>query len=139
LGRLRLPATCIIAALALVGAGSALAATPQQIYRDLADNGRLDRRYTPAEIEQAFNLRQVLRTDQRKPTSSRRRPLLGPESDAAAQPAVLTERSGRRLPFSGIDLALLTAGGGPLLLIGAGLRRRRFGAAPSRRPGVVRG
>jgi hypothetical protein len=31
----------------------------------------------------------------------------------------------RKLPFSGLDLALLTAGGGPLLLIGASLRRRQ--------------
>jgi hypothetical protein len=29
------------------------------------------------------------------------------------------------LPFSGLDLALLMAGGGPLLLIGVSLRRRR--------------
>jgi hypothetical protein len=139
LGRLRLPATCITAALALVGAGSALAASPQQIYRDLADNGRLDRHYTRAEIEKALNLRQVLRTDERRPASSRQRQLLRPE-DAAAQPVVHGKRSGRRLPFSGIDLALLTVGGGPLLLIGAGLRRRRIGAAaPGRQPGMVRG
>jgi hypothetical protein len=31
---------------------------------------------------------------------------------------------GSRFPFSGLDLALLTAGGGPLLLIGVTLRRR---------------
>mgnify|MGYP003446413314 CR=1 FL=1 len=29
------------------------------------------------------------------------------------------------VPFSGVDLALLMAGGGPLLLIGVSLRRRR--------------
>lgn len=29
------------------------------------------------------------------------------------------------LPFSGLDVALLMAGGGPLLLIGASLKRRR--------------
>jgi hypothetical protein len=31
----------------------------------------------------------------------------------------------RTLPFSGLDVALLIAGGGPLLIIGAGLKRRR--------------
>jgi hypothetical protein len=31
----------------------------------------------------------------------------------------------RKLPFSGLDLALLTAGAGPLLLLRAALRRRR--------------
>jgi hypothetical protein len=30
--------------------------TPEQIYRDLTDNGRLDGRYTPAELKQAFEL-----------------------------------------------------------------------------------
>ena len=40
-------------------------------------------------------------------------------SQAAPKP----ERGGG-LPFSGIDLALLMAGGGPLLLIGVSLRRR---------------
>jgi hypothetical protein len=40
--------------------------------------------------------------------------------------------SGGGLPFSGLDLALLFAGGGPLLLIGAGLRRRR--PKPSMQP-----
>lgn len=39
---------------------------------------------------------------------------------------------GRKLPFSGLDLALLTAGGGPLLLIGVRLRRRH--AAPKVQP-----
>jgi hypothetical protein len=31
----------------------------------------------------------------------------------------------RKLPFSGLDLALLTAGGAPLIFLGAALRRRR--------------
>jgi hypothetical protein len=47
---------------------------------------------------------------------------------AGARPAEKTA-PGRKLPFSGLDLALLTAGGGPLLLIGASLRRRH--PAPS--------
>lgn len=37
---------------------------------------------------------------------------------------------GRKLPFSGLDLALLTAGGAPLLLIGASLRRRQLKPKP---------
>ena len=37
--------------------------------------------------------------------------------------------SGRKFPFSGLDLALLTAGGGPLLLIGVSLRRRQPAAS----------
>ena len=39
---------------ALLLAASAGAATPQQIYRDLADNNRLDRQYSRADIERAL-------------------------------------------------------------------------------------
>jgi len=109
-------------ALALFGAGSAFAATPQKIYRDLADNGRLDGRYTRAEIERAFNLRQVLRNDE-QPTTPRKPIGVAPASEAV-QPPRAAKRSEGRVPFSVLDLALLVAGGGPLLLIGAGLRRR---------------
>ena len=34
----------------------------------------------------------------------------------------------RALPFSGVDLVLLAAGGAPLIALGAGLRRRRVAA-----------
>lgn len=106
----------------------ALAATPQQIYRDLADNGRLDGRYTRAEVERAFNLRQVLRTDTRLGTP--RKPIaVAPSSEGIAAPAG-ARRTERRLPFSTLDAALLFAGGGPLLLIGAGLRRRLAATPP---------
>jgi hypothetical protein len=116
----RLAAVGAAAALALLGAGSAFAATPQQIYRDLVDNGRLDGKYTRAEIERAFDLSPVVGTDKREPTA--RKPIAVPEEGAqAARPA---GRSHRQVPFSAIDAALLVAVGGPLLLIGAGLRRR---------------
>src|SRR5688572_8226022 len=55
-GHRRLVAVGAAATLALLGGGTAFAATPQEIYRDLADNGRLDGRYTRAEVERAFNL-----------------------------------------------------------------------------------
>jgi hypothetical protein len=42
---------------------------------------------------------------------------------AQTAPSPVVEHGG--LPFSGLDLALLMAGGGPLLLIGVSLRRRR--------------
>lgn len=47
-------------------------------------------------------------------------------------PAAAPADNGRKLPFSGLDLALLTAGGGPLLLIGASMRRRQ--GAPTGQP-----
>ena len=99
---------------ALVFAGPASAASPQKIYKDLADNGRLDGKYRRADIARAFNLERVIRTDQQ--------PLV--HRPAAAPGPTSAKRSGSKVPFTGLDLALLTVGGGPLLLIGVGLRRR---------------
>ena len=109
-----------IAVLALACAGPASAASPQKIYKDLADNGRLDGKYSRSDIARAFNLDRVVRTDAHG--APVRRP-------AAAH--ARAERSGgdRLIPFTGLDLALLTIGGGPLLLIGLGLRRRFTPAA----------
>ena len=109
----------------LASAGPSVAASPQQIYRDLADNGRLDRRYSEADLARAFNLERVVGTDQ---TPMRRPSAVRPSPASAKQ-------GGRKIPFSGLDLALLTAGGGPLLLMALGLRRRITG--PPARPGVV--
>jgi hypothetical protein len=115
-------AMTIVVSFLLAPAGPAVAASPQRIYKDLADNGRLDRKYTRADIARAFNLDRVIRTDQEQ---------MPPRRPAGVAPAPEPAKaSGRRIPFSGLDLALLTAGGGPLLLIGIGLRRR---VAPSAR------
>ncbi len=134
LGYRRLAAVGAVAALAFVLSGSAFAATPQKIYRDLVDNGRLDGKYTRAEIERAFNLPPLVRTD-RTPVPSARKPIRVPAASESTQPAPVTVKSERRLPFSALDAALLFAGGGPLLLIGAGLRRRMSGA-PAEAPVV---
>jgi hypothetical protein len=116
------------AAMALVGTGLASAASPQTIYKDLADNGRLDGRYSRADIARAFNLDRVVRTDRREPR------LVPP---AAPIPRVTpAKQSERRVPFTGLDLALLIVGGVPLLLIGILVRRRVTPAAAE--PGVAR-
>ncbi len=121
-GSRRLAAVGVTATLALVGAGSAFAATPQKIYRDLADNGRLDAKYTRAEIERAFNLPRALKTDV-QPKAPRKPIALTQAGEGESTPQAV-KRSPGRVPFSALDAALLIAGGGPLLLIGAGLRRR---------------
>jgi hypothetical protein len=109
------------AAIALVGGGAATAASPQTIYKDLADNGRLDGRYSRADIARAFNLDRVVRTDGRKPALVRPAPTI---------PRVRgTKHAERRVPFTGLDFALLIVGGGPLLLIGILVRRRVSPAA----------
>jgi hypothetical protein len=117
-------AVCAAALLGVIGTGSAAAAvSPQRIYEDLADNGRLDGRYTDADIARALDPEQILGTDARPPTV--RRPTVTP-----ARPSDSRESSpGGRLPFTGLDLALFVAGGGPLLLVAFALKRRL--AAPS--------
>jgi hypothetical protein len=107
------------ASIALFAAGSAGAATPQQIYRDLADNNRLDRKYSRADIERAFG---------RNPSiSGYVRPLLEPEraphARRATPPATSGDTDGRSVPFTGLDAALLALVGAPLLLLGAGMHR----------------
>ena len=116
----RLVAVAAASLLALLCAGTAFAATPQKIYRDLADNGKLDGRYTRAQIERAFNLPLTVGTDAR----ATRKPIRVPQTNEAAPAQQATGKTDRRIPFSALDAALLVAGGGPLLLIGAGLRRR---------------
>lgn len=106
----------VVSACALGLAGPAPAASPQRIYKDLADNGRLDGRYTPGDIARAFNLDRVMRTDAQQPQPTRR--------PTSVRPPATSNGADRRIPFSGLDLALLMVGGGPLLLIGLGLRRR---------------
>jgi hypothetical protein len=99
-------------------AGGAAAATPQQIsqriFADLADNGRLDGKYTRAQIDRALHtpsLRGYEAQRIRRPASVR--------VEASAE-----DGRGLSLPFSGIDLALLGAVGAPILLLGAS--RGRF-------------
>jgi hypothetical protein len=104
-------------ALIVLPAGSAAAATPQQVYRDLADNGRLDRTYSRADIERAFGNPSI-------PAYARPERVVR-EPESVTPPRGVPTASvdgGRALPFSGIDLALLGAVGGPLLLLGAGIR-----------------
>ena len=104
---------------ALLLAASAGAATPQQIYRDLADNGRLDQTYSRADVDRAFGSNPSIPA-YAKPERAPNRP-----QAPAVQPAVHTASAddGRSLPFSGLDAALFVAVGGPLLLLGAGMRR----------------
>jgi hypothetical protein len=122
-GQRRWTTVGVVVVFALVGAGSAFAATPQQIYRDLADNNRLDGKYTRADLARAFDLHQVMGTDKLSPNVPRK-PIGVPAAADGVQAPRATKRSERRVPFSALDAALLVAGGGPLLLIGVGLRRR---------------
>jgi uncharacterized membrane protein YgcG len=55
MGRTRMGvAVVVLSAAAVIAASGALAATPQEIYRDYADNGRLDNKYSPADLERTL-------------------------------------------------------------------------------------
>jgi hypothetical protein len=105
-------------ALALVLAGPAASGTRQQqvtqrILSDLADNGRLDRHYTPTQIYRALD--SLERYERERQARTR------PAPKPAVQPSASADHGS--LPFSGLDLALFGGVGGPLLLIGASLGR----------------
>lgn len=117
--RRALTAAVAAGGLALLAAGNAGAATPQQIYRDLADNGRLDRTYSRADIERAFGGNPTIPRYVR-PSGE---PARTPQVRRAPASAPSADSEGSSLPFTGLDAALFGAVGGPLLLIGAGMRR----------------
>ena len=116
----------VLAAAALLGAPGAMAASPQQIYKDYADNGRLDHKYSQADLQRALknavfqgykpqgggNLGPTIKKQSSHPSSG----VLGSQLPGA-------HRAGGTLPFTGVDLALMTAGGLVLLGLGAGMRR----------------
>ena len=107
---------------ALLLAASAGAATPQQIYRDLADNGRLDQQYSRADLDKALSNPSL--PAYARPERAPRTPQSRPVPDVAPKASV---DDGRSLPFTGLDAALFGAVGAPLLLLGAGMRRHARG------------
>jgi hypothetical protein len=110
----------LVAGTAFLLVGAAAAATPQQtsqrIFADLADNGRLDGKYTRAQIDRALHAPALEGYEQ----PARLEPIQRP---AVVRPPAASAEADRALPFSGIDLALFGAVGGPLLLLGASLGR----------------
>ena len=103
-----------VGAAALVIAPAALSSTPTQIYRDYADNGRLDGHYSRADLNRALKdaVLQGYGNQNVQP---------GLQQQLAQTAAVAGARGG--LPFTGLDITLMVVGGTALLLTGAGLRR----------------
>jgi len=103
----------VIASVALaLGAGSALGATPQQIYRDYADNGRLDHKYSQADLQRAL-----------RDAALQGYPSVGVQGAVEQALGARAVKTNGGLPFTGLDLALLGAGGALLLVAGTGLRK----------------
>jgi hypothetical protein len=120
-----------LSAAALIAAPGALAATPQQIYRDYADNGRLDGTYSRADLERALNNAVVQgygSNNQKglKPAVEKQVNQSSGSSNAngagGTSPAAVQQSSGG-LPFTGLDLSLIVVGALGLVLLGGALRR----------------
>jgi hypothetical protein len=115
----------VLAVVAVMVAPAALAATPEQIYRDYADDSRLDGSYTETDLQAALQSPVVQGYgDQAVVTGFR--PTIQSEIAAQQQPAqqpLEAVSEAERLPFTGLDLALLTAGGLFLLAFGVSVRR----------------
>src|SRR5512133_1776282 len=106
----------VACAVGMLVAPSALGATPQQIYRDYANNGRLDHAYSKADLQAA-----------QKYAALQGYPQVGVQGavEQALGAQAVKPRGG--LPFTGVDLALMAAGGA--LLLGAGISLRKLGKA----------
>jgi hypothetical protein len=113
--------TTVLAVAALLAVPTAFAATPEQIYRDFASDRKLDGQYTDAELRAALQS-PVIQGYGERVVVTELRPTI--ERQVAAQQQPLEEAVEREgLPFTGLDLALLTAGGLFLLAFGFSLRR----------------
>jgi hypothetical protein len=109
---------------ALLVAPAALAATPEQIYRDYADDSRLSGNYTVTDLQAALQ-NPVVQGYGEEEVVTGLQPAI--QSQIAAQqqqqPPLGAVRESEGLPFTGLDLALLTAGGLFLLAFGVSMRR----------------
>jgi hypothetical protein len=112
----------LLAALAVLAVGvGAAAAAPRDVYRDWADNGRLDQNYSVGELEAALadTTLQGYGDEQFRPTVQEE---IGVLQSGSPTPLDDTASLGT-LPFTGVDLALLFGGALLLLLVGFGMRR----------------
>jgi len=115
----------VVTVVALVLAPGAYAATPDDIASDLAD-GRLDARYTQAELS-AFVKNATVQAYPQPGVAGVERVVTRPQAPtrgrAGVERVLQPARPGGALPFTGVDLALMTAGGLGLLALGAAMRR----------------
>jgi hypothetical protein len=112
----------VLLAIALLAASAASAATPTQIYRDYQDNGRLDGRYSVADLQAALQSPAVQGYGGPTITPGMKQDIV---NKLGAQQGIQGGNNSANggLPFTGFDLALLTVGGALLLSVGFGLRR----------------
>ena len=109
-----------VVVLALMVASAGSAASPSEIYADYADNGQLDRTYSDSDLQNALNDAAVQGYGKPTVTPGMRGEI---EEELRDEEAVDTVGQTDTLPFTGVDLALLTVGAGLLLVLGLGFRR----------------
>jgi hypothetical protein len=108
----------LVVVLALAVCSTVGAATPSQIYADYADNHRLDKAYSNSDLQAA--LRSAVVQGYGAPTVT---PGFRTEVKQQLNEEQAVAKPSATLPFTGVDLALLTAGAVVLLLLGWGFRR----------------
>jgi len=109
----------------LVGAPAATAASPNDIYRDLADNGQLNGAYTKTEMQAFLKDTPVQGYGTAVVAPSTPKPPAGGVAGEATEPAPATIESTttvESLPFTGAELGVLAVVGMALLLGGYVLR-----------------
>jgi hypothetical protein len=100
---------CVVVALSV--APAALGATPQQIYRDYTQHGRLTQNYSRADLNRA-----------QRDAALQGYPRVGVQGAIQQALGARGVKSSGGLPFTGLDLALMAAGGALLLVAGTSLR-----------------
>ncbi len=154
MGRTRVGvAVMFVSAAAVIAASGALAATPQEIYRDYADNGRLDGNYPAGDLEAALKnataqaypgpgtsgLKPAVEEESDQPTTSggtsggtssggtttggTAGSTVGGTAGGQASSGAAPVQASGGLPFTGLDLGLIAAGALGLILLGTALRR----------------
>jgi hypothetical protein len=126
MSRIKIKAAVVsLSAAALVAAPGALAASPQQIYRDYQDNGRLDGTYTRSDLVRALNnaVVQGYGSNNQKGLKPAVEKQVNKSSGASGTSPAAVKVSGGGLPFTGLDLSLMVVGALGLVLLGGALRR----------------
>ncbi len=98
----------------LIGASAAMAASPQQIYNDYVAHGGLTHHYSDADMQRAYHSTLLQGYCHGHYYGFCHRPPPVPPQPPVHHPG---------LPFTGMDLGLITFGALLLLAFGGGLRR----------------
>jgi hypothetical protein len=102
----------------LIGTSAAFAASPRQIYNDYVQHGKFTHHYSQADLERALN--STLMQGYGHGHEG-----MKPHIKKVTPPPVSPPHQG--LPFTGMDLGLITVGA--MLLLGFGATLRRFARA----------